>query len=121
MPATAAGRTVAMTELSSVERFQDPFQRADYGLPAHAFPVAGEAPGLASQIAGTGPTEAHRAHRLLPRPAAGPCDAGDGERNGGAAALERAARHLARRLFAHGTVALQRLARYAEELVLCRI
>ena len=40
MPATA-GRLTALTRtLSSVERLQDPFERADHGLPAYVLAIA---------------------------------------------------------------------------------
>src|SRR5690348_9431437 len=94
-------------------------ESALYRLPAHRFAVAGETPGLgARECPLRRPGEAHGTDRLFGAAATGARDAGDGERDVGAAMRERAERHFARGLFAHRAVARERLRAYAEHLLL---
>src|SRR5262245_51730703 len=76
MPATAAGLTAFMPPLSSFEVAQNPFEGVDHRLPPHAFPVAGEVPGLAAHRPRARPREANHSDRLLRCAAAGSRDAG---------------------------------------------
>src|SRR5688572_6745123 len=112
----------AMRGLSSLrpsfESLQYPFESADYGLTAHAFAVAGEAARLARDIGRARPSKAHRADGFLRRAAAGTGDSGDRNGERGPAALQRAARHLARGFLAHRAVAGERRGVNPEQLAL---
>src|SRR5918999_6084729 len=107
MPATAAGFTDLTPPLSSVEGFDNPFERADDGLPAHAFAVAREGLGFAPQPVRGAPGKTNHADGLFRRAATGARDAGDPQRDRAFAPRERSLRHLARGLLAHGAVLFQ--------------
>src|SRR5215813_2452852 len=109
---------IILRALSSLERAHDPFEREDHGLPSDALPVAGEVARLRAHCVAPRPAEAHRADGLLGRPARRTRHPGDGHRNRSLAALERAARHLARGLLADGAVRLEGGRPHAEELLL---
>src|SRR5262245_11747522 len=104
--------------LSSVERAQDPFEREDHRLPADALAVPGEAVGLGAHLAAPRPGEADHADGLFRRPARRSRHPRDRQRHRGLAALERAARHLARRFLAYGAMGTQRFGTYSEKLLL---
>ena len=63
-----------------------------------------------------GPGEPHEPHRLVRRAAGRTRDAGDGDRDVGAAPRQRARRHLARRRLAHRAEPGERLGAHAEQL-----
>src|SRR5712692_65810 len=119
MPATAAGLTELILLLSSAKHFQHALQRPDDGLYAHAFAIPREAARFAPDgVAAARPREAHHSHRLRCAAAGRSGDAGHGHRNVAAAALERAARHLACGLLADRTAAFERFGPHPEELLL---
>src|SRR5262249_8897875 len=93
--------------LSSLERAHDPFERYDHGLAAAASAAPGEPARPRAPPARPRPGEAPRADGLFGRPACRPRHPGDGHRNRSLAALERAARHLARGFLADGAVRLE--------------
>src|SRR5215813_264738 len=91
-----------------VKKLDHPGESALDRLAAHRLAVAGEMARLAARCAALcRPGEAHHTHGLVAGTAARPGDAGDRERNGGAAVAERAERHFTRRLLAHGAMARQ--------------
>src|SRR5262245_49642159 len=121
MPATAAGLTELMPALSPRDGFENPFERVDNGLPAHALAVAGKMPRLGPGPAPGGPCEAHHADRLLAAAAAGAGDAGHRQRDRALAARERAPCHLERGLLADRAVILQSFGADSQELLLGRV
>ncbi len=90
----------------------------NHRLAAHARAPAPETLRLTPDLATVRPGKAHRADRLAGRAAARSRDAGDRQRDAGAALLQRAARHLACRRFTDRAVAQQRFLRHAERLAL---
>src|SRR5687768_7749173 len=115
MPATAAGLTSAMPSLSPLE---NAFERMHHRLATYALPIAAKATGFALQGLPCRPGETHHSHGFCRSTAAWTGDAGDRDRDRGATLLQRALRHLARGLFAHGAMLLQRRAFHAEHLPL---
>src|SRR5262245_33574477 len=109
MPATAAGLTAFMPPLSSFEVAQNPFEGVDHRLPPHAFPVAGEVPGLAAHRPRARPREANHSDRLLRCAAAGSRDAGHRQCDRAFAVRERTLRHLARGRLADRAMLRERL------------
>src|SRR5712692_8832501 len=119
MPATAAGLTELILLLSSATHFQHALQRPDDGLFAHAFAIPREAARFAPDgVVAARPREAHHPHRLRCAAAGRSGDSGHGHRYVAAAALERAARHLAGGLFADRTAAFKRFSPHPEQLLL---
>src|SRR6185436_18091616 len=104
--------------MPSLSPLENAFERMRHRLAAHALAIAPEAARLASLQLARFPAKTNRAHRFRVAAARRAGDASDGDRDRAAAALERALRHLARSLLAHGAVLLQRRALHAEHLPL---